>query len=146
MNQPLLLYILLGWGAADAKRCYTDVAATKSDSVECGPNAGCVKIYIDSEEMLLNRQRNYDYHFDLNNRPQLPKIYQNNPVLMRGCFVLKVPDRCYNSRDGLSYCWCDKDLCNSGRSLRQRGLGEAVAAALIALAVAFRTFWFGSWS
>ncbi len=39
---------------------------------------------------------------------------QNNPVLMRGCFILAVPDRCYNANNGLSYCWCStKDLCNA---------------------------------
>ena len=35
-----------------ALRCYTDIAATKSSSTECGLNTGCVKIYIDSENML----------------------------------------------------------------------------------------------
>ena len=45
---------------------------------------------------------------------QLPPKYQHNPVLIRGCFVLKVPDRCYTATNGLSYCWCStKDLCNS---------------------------------
>ena len=45
---------------------------------------------------------------------QLQPQYQNNPVVLRGCFVLKVPDRCYSAKNGLSYCWCStKDLCNS---------------------------------
>ena len=45
---------------------------------------------------------------------KLPPQYQNNPVLMRGCFVLKVPDHCYTAKNGLSYCWCSqKDLCNA---------------------------------
>ena len=48
---------------------------------------------------------------------KLPAHYQNNPVLLRGCFVLKVPDRCYTAKNGLSYCWCStKDLCNSATS------------------------------
>ena len=43
----------------------------------------------------------------------------NDPVLVRGCFVLKVPDRCYTAKNGLSYCWCStKDLCNSATSLK----------------------------
>jgi hypothetical protein len=37
-------------------RCYTTKEATKGNSVECGLNAGCVKIYIDSEEMLMRKQ------------------------------------------------------------------------------------------
>ena len=50
---------------------------------------------------------------------ELPPEYKNNPVLVRGCFVLKVPDRCYTANNGLSYCWCStKDLCNSATSLK----------------------------
>lgn len=51
----------------------------------------------------------------------LPPQYQHNPVLIRGCFVLKVPDRCYTAKNGLSYCWCStKDLCNSAPATIQR--------------------------
>lgn len=96
-------------------RCYTDVHATKSESVECGLNTGCVKIYIDSEEMLMNQQRDFGYPPGFGEMPKLPEKYQGDPVLMRGCFVLAVPDRCYNAQNGLSYCWCSqKDLCNLG--------------------------------
>ena len=50
---------------------------------------------------------------------ELPEAYLNDPVLVRGCFVLKVPDRCYTANNGLSYCWCStKDLCNSATSLK----------------------------
>ena len=49
----------------------------------------------------------------------------NDPVLVRGCFVLKVPDRCYTAKNGLSYCWCStKDLCNSATSLKMNLLSS----------------------
>ena len=37
-------------------------------------------------------QREYGFDFE-GELPTLPAAYQNNPVLMRGCFVLAVPDR-----------------------------------------------------
>nr|XP_040564205.1 uncharacterized protein LOC121114335 [Lepeophtheirus salmonis]XP_040564206.1 uncharacterized protein LOC121114335 [Lepeophtheirus salmonis] len=98
-------------------RCYTDIKATKSMSVECGLNTGCVKIYIDSEEMMMRRQRKFGVPPGADGYPELPLEYQNNPVMLRGCFVLAVPDRCYTAKSGLSYCWCStKDLCNGGGS------------------------------
>ena len=101
-------------------RCYTDVKATKSQSVECGLATGCIKIFIDSDEMLYKKQQDYGYVYG--NQPgaldiksiTLPPRYQGDPILLRGCFVLAVPDRCYMAKNGLSYCWCSqKDLCNA---------------------------------
>ena len=46
-----------------ALRCYTDVSATKSNSMECGLNTGCVKIYIDSEDMLYRKQTEKGYGY-----------------------------------------------------------------------------------
>ena len=36
-------------------------------------------------------------------------------ILFSGCFLVAVPDSCYDSsHDGLSYCWCSHtDLCNT---------------------------------
>lgn len=117
-------------------RCYTDVSATKSMSTECGLNTGCVKIYIDSEEMLLRQQRENPNPTAFGEMPKLPERYENDPVLMRGCFVLAVPDRCYNAKSGLSYCWCStKDLCNGGDGRHGR-TDSKVTMALAALAVA----------
>ena len=106
-------------------RCYTDVKGTKSASVECGLNTGCVKIYIDSEEMLYRKQQEYGYGYGYQpgagepGSVSLPDRYLNDPVLLRGCFVLAVPDRCYMAKNGLSYCWCSqKDLCNSAMASR----------------------------
>ena len=128
----LLLLILNNLWLVSALRCYTDVLATKSESVECGLNTGCVKIYIDSEEMLMNQQRNYGYPPGFGEMPKLPKKYQGDPVLLRGCFVLAVPDRCYNAQNGLSYCWCSqKDLCNAARP-RPRG-NRTLLVALVTL-------------
>ena len=135
-------------------RCYTDITASKSNSQECGLNTGCVKIYIDSEDMLYRKQT--DMGFGYGYKPgmtyiivskflciqyndfvvivlftilfisidyQLPPHFQNNPVIVRGCFVLKVPDRCYTAKNGLSYCWCStKDLCNSAPSAHKMSL------------------------
>ena len=58
---PLLLFnsVLFVHGL----RCYTDVAGTKSLSVECGLNTGCVKIYVDTESMLMRRQAEFGYGF-----------------------------------------------------------------------------------
>ena len=109
----LLFIMLSNVSTSAALRCYTDVEATKGLSVECGMNTGCVKIYIDTEEMLMRQAMNYGYSPAVGKYPDLPKKFQSNPVVMRGCFVLAVPDRCYNAKNGLSYCWCStKDLCN----------------------------------
>ena len=37
--------------------------AFQGSSVECGLNTGCVKIFIDSEEMLMRKQREYGFEF-----------------------------------------------------------------------------------
>ena len=62
----------------------------------------------------------------------------NDPVLVRGCFVLKVPDRCYTAKNGLSYCWCStKDLCNSATSLKLNLLssyGQSLLQSILARA------------
>ena len=73
-------------------RCFTDVKAQKSKAVECGFSSGCVKIFIS-------------------------RANQPIQVIRRDCFVLAVPDRCYQATNGLSYCWCSKkDLCNLANS------------------------------
>jgi hypothetical protein len=114
-----LLLLLTIARSAVGLRCYTDIGATKSLSVECGLNTGCVKIYIDSEEMMLRRQAEYGYGYGFpppEGVPPIPKRYMNNPVLRRSCFVLAVPDRCYTANNGISYCWCSqKDLCNDAK-------------------------------
>ena len=96
--------------------------------MECGLNTGCVKIYINTEEMMMRRHAEYGYGYGFpppEGVPPLPDRYLGNPVLRRGCFVLAVPDRCYTAQNGLSYCWCSqKDLCNSApHALKGRGLG-----------------------
>ena len=35
----------------------------QGSSVECGLNTGCVKIFIDSEERLMRKQREYGFEF-----------------------------------------------------------------------------------
>lgn len=128
---PLLLFnsVLFVQGL----RCYTDIGAAKSHSVECGLNTGCVKIYVDTEEMMLRRQAEYGYGYGFpppEGVPPLPERYMGNPVLRRGCFVLAVPDRCYTAQNGLSYCWCSqKDLCNSGFQITSSIGMAAIAAA-----------------
>ncbi|CAB4062181.1 E4.6.1.1 [Lepeophtheirus salmonis] len=65
----------------------------------------------------MRRQRKFGVPPGADGYPELPLEYQNNPVMLRGCFVLAVPDRCYTAKSGLSYCWCStKDLCNGGGS------------------------------
>ena len=126
MMESLLLLFLLPF--AGGLRCYTTKEATKSNSVECGLNTGCVKIYIDSEEMLMRKQKEYGVNF-VGELPTLPEAYQNNPVLMRGCFILAVPDRCYNANNGLSYCWCStKDLCNGAQRTARTSLVTLLSA------------------
>ena len=44
-------------------RCYTDITASKSNSQECGLNTGCVKIYIDSEDMLYRKQTDMGFGY-----------------------------------------------------------------------------------
>ena len=114
-------------------RCYTTKDASKTHSVECGLNTGCVKIYIDSEEMLMRRQRMFGYTYGAE-MPTLPEQYTGNPVLMRGCFVLAVPDRCYNADNGLSYCWCStKDLCNATPSTAKSATTVIVTLVMLSL-------------
>ena len=126
---PLLLFnsVLFVHGL----RCYTDIAGTKSLSVECGLNTGCVKIYVDTESMLMRRQAEFGYGFGFpapEGVPPLPEKYMGNPVLRRGCFVLAVPDRCYMANSGLTYCWCSqKDLCNAATCNFQKQRGTSVA-------------------
>ena len=91
--------------------------------------------------MLYKKQQDYGYVYG--NQPgsfdiksiTLPPRYQGDPVLLRGCFVLAVPDRCYMAKNGLSYCWCSqKDLCNAaGRPPAKGGLALAVATAAVCL-------------
>lgn len=102
-QQSWLLLLLLFSPPAPALRCYTDLKATKSLSVNCGDNAGCVKIFKKSEAF------DEDMLF-------IP-LNQRNPevTLFRGCFLVKTHDTCYSSTSTrLTYCWCNKDdLCNS---------------------------------
>lgn len=120
---------------ATALRCYTDVGATKTHSTECGISTGCVKIYINSEEMLMRR---HSGTYGLSPSPtDLPPRYQGDPVLFRGCFVLAVPDRCYDADNGLSYCWCStKDLCNAATPVRWQATTSAPMTVLAGLSVA----------
>jgi hypothetical protein len=114
-----------------ALRCFTDITASKSTSQECGLNTGCVKIYIDSEDMLYRKQTDMGFGYGYKPDYELPPQFMNDPVLIRGCFVLKVPDRCYTAKNGLSYCWCStKDLCNSATSLKI-GLASSYGQSLI---------------
>ena len=119
-------------------RCYTDIPATKSMSVECGLNTGCVKIYVDTEAMLMRRQAEYGYGFGFpapEGVPPLPEKYMGNPVLRRGCFVLAVPDRCYMANNGLTYCWCStKDLCNAATSNFHHKMSHMLTSACSLLA------------
>ena len=131
--------LILADSAAHGLRCYTDTGATKTESVECGLNTGCVKVYINSEELLMKQTRTYGYPPAAGKMPELPPEYQNDPVQMRGCFVLAVPDRCYNADNGLSYCWCStKDLCNAAP--KARVASGAIFAALAVLCWTLRTF------
>jgi len=102
-----LLALLLLTGALSSLvhslRCYTDLEATKANSVECGMNTGCLKIY--------KKARG----FDRQNKFIPPEHRGSDIQLFRGCFLVSVPDTCYDSiSSDLSYCWCSqRDLCNS---------------------------------
>ena len=50
-------------------------------SIECGFSSGCVKIYIDTEEMMLRKQAEEGIN-------TLPERYLGNPVLRRGLFAI----------------------------------------------------------
>ncbi|XP_023341577.1 uncharacterized protein LOC111711442 [Eurytemora carolleeae] len=84
-------------------RCYTDLEANKANSVECGMNTGCLKIYKKAQG------------FDEENK-FIPLEKRGTDIeLFRGCFLVSVPDTCYESSTSkLSYCWCShRDLCNN---------------------------------
>jgi len=108
-------------------RCYTDIAATKSLSVECGMSTGCLKIY--------KKAAQFDSGGEF-----IPPIKRGPDIqLFRGCFLVATTDTCYDSSStGLSYCWCShSDLCNpSTRNLSQ--VAVVVAGAIFSLV---RTLW-----
>jgi len=87
-----------------AIRCYTDLEATQSKSLECGMATGCVKI--------LKKAYEFDHlgkFIPLHKRGQ-------DVDLFRGCFLIAAPDTCYDAKDELTYCWCSSgDLCNAGQ-------------------------------
>jgi len=99
-----LLTVLLILRPNSALRCYTDLAASKSLSVECGLNTGCVKIFMKGHE--------YDHNGNF-----IPvNLRAAEITLFRGCFLVAPPkETCFDDKkDGLSYCWCkQKDLCNT---------------------------------
>jgi len=99
----ILCFLLLHCHQTQGLRCYTDLDATKSMSVECGMNTGCVKIYKKADE------------YDPDTGKFIPQ-HKRGPEkqLFRGCFLVATPDICFDSKSGLSYCWCShRDLCNS---------------------------------
>jgi len=121
----LLLLILLSIAPAPTYplRCYTDLASTKSTSVECGMNTGCVKIY--------KKPRDTD-----SRGKYIPKHKRGPDVeLFKGCFIVALRgDVCFDSKSGpkLTYCWCSqKDLCNS--ALTERLAMSSVFFLIIAL-------------
>jgi len=87
-------------------RCYTDLAATQSKSLECGMATGCVKITKKADD------------FDPVTGKFIPvERRRKNVDLFRGCFLISTPTVCYTAKDGpnkgLTYCWCsNNDLCN----------------------------------
>lgn len=127
-------------------RCYTDVAASKANSTECGHGTGCIKVYVDSEEYLMRMHRGYGYGQEPGRLPELPPRLRGDPVVLRGCFALQVNhNRCYLARDGYSYCWCDKDLCNGGGHVRRGRRHLATLLSVVLVAAACRN-WFGGGS
>merc|ERR1712062_144866 len=104
----LLLLTLLSFQPTQPLRCYTDLASTKSASVECGMNTGCVKIY--------KKPRDTD-----SRGKYIPKHKRGPDVeVFKGCFIVALRgDICFDSKSGakLTYCWCSqKDLCNSAQT------------------------------
>merc|ERR1719481_603484 len=82
---------------SQALRCFTDLKASQENSRDCGVNSGCVKIYKKSPE------------FDVYTGEFIPEHRRGPDVqLFRGCFLLPIPDTCFTSSTGLSYCWCSK--------------------------------------
>eukprot|EP00090_Calanus_glacialis_P043605 TRINITY_DN77225_c0_g1_i1.p1 TRINITY_DN77225_c0_g1~~TRINITY_DN77225_c0_g1_i1.p1 ORF type:complete len:133 (+),score=9.43 TRINITY_DN77225_c0_g1_i1:156-554(+) len=96
------LFFSLFFSLAISLRCYTDVAATKSLSVECGMSTGCLKIYKKAAQ------------FDSGGVFIPPHKRSQDLQLFRGCFLVSTADTCHDSSsNGLSYCWCSHtDLCN----------------------------------
>merc|ERR1719270_581370 len=100
-------------------RCYTDLEATQSGSVECGMATGCVKIL----------RKALDFNHD---GKYIPEHKRGPDIdLFRGCFLISTPDTCHDAKDGLTYCWCSSsDLCNKAPS-------EKVPMLLIILVLTF---------
>ena len=53
--------------------------------MECGLNTGCVKIFIDSEEMLMRKQREYGFEFSGQGRYSINRLFGQLPIII---FVL----------------------------------------------------------
>ena len=67
LKKLLLLFTMINVAqlpqGTSALRCYTDIDAVKHNSLDCGLNTGCVKIYIDSEELLYREQTKKGYGY-----------------------------------------------------------------------------------
>merc|ERR1712106_913022 len=104
----IMMTLMLTQQRTRAMRCYTDIDATQSNSLECGMATGCVKI--------LKRAFDFDHLGKF-----IPEHKRGQDVdLFRGCFLISTPDVCYDAKDGYTYCWCSSgDLCNSAHIISQ---------------------------
>jgi len=110
-----------------AMRCYTDLEATQSNSLECGMATGCVKILKKA------------YEFDHLGR-FIPEHKRGKDVdLFRGCFLISTPNVCHDAKDGLTYCWCSSgDLCNGGQVIKHN-LATTITVLFISILVITRS-------
>eukprot|EP00090_Calanus_glacialis_P047448 TRINITY_DN9866_c0_g1_i2.p1 TRINITY_DN9866_c0_g1~~TRINITY_DN9866_c0_g1_i2.p1 ORF type:complete len:133 (-),score=13.95 TRINITY_DN9866_c0_g1_i2:12-410(-) len=108
MNLVMMMTLTFTAWKSKALRCYTDLDATRSGSLECGMATGCVKI--------LKKAYELDHLGKF-----IPKNKRGEDVdLFRGCFLIAAPDVCFDAKDGLTYCWCSSgDLCNDANIEKQ---------------------------
>ena len=118
----------------------------QSLSVECGMNTGCLKIFKKAAQFdsygtfIPPHRRGEDTQLFRGDSKSFNKNNKNRLLFSPGCFLVAVPDSCYDSsHDGLSYCWCSHtDLCNFGQSLQ----ASLYISSLVALSVYLLLWYF----
>ena len=109
-------------------------------------NTGCLKIFKKAAQFdsygtfIPPHRRGEDTQLFRGDSKSFNKNNKNRLLFSPGCFLVAVPDSCYDSsHDGLSYCWCSHtDLCNSGQSLQ----ASLYISSLVALSVYLLLWYF----
>ena len=147
----LLVLIAAFIGICSGLRCWVDHQAT--ESVDCGPHSGCIKV---AEKNITNLGTKSWYGIQVDHKVWKsvkkshiqvflfrfghPITVHIETVLKRDCFVLRVPDRCFEADNNLTYCWCMwNDFCNHSFNKLQSDLKIPWGFAFIVMIMKWKT-------